>query len=352
MTEMERAVSLSTPEPAFLPSRASVSGFQSSHQSFRSSTLLRWVSRYMPDSQLSILPVSLPQSRRSETTPQEPGQQYVDYFTMRRTDTNSQSCIFICWAQGNLVKVADIPFTLDELKDEKKVFERLRGNFSRRRGCLRTFFYSAYPEQARIHPLGYPDPVQKCFTSTLRRSEAHKQRSNILEELNILRKALSGDEYPCCPSSMSQPRHFIHRKDCLAHVGKLCVYELIDYLEERLIDIQNVPSILENVFAKPELAVGQKLLKRDTFSIESDPAYVTFYELLRPEGNCRNFACFELKAIFIREEKRLFRLTLFIVITTALLTYTGNRAFDSWEAGVGLGALYTSLVTLWVMLDE
>lgn len=78
---------------------------------------------------------------------------------------------------------------------------------------------------------------------------------------------------------------------------------------------------------------------------------------LRPEDHYRGFAYrgfayLELNAIFIREEKRLFRLTLFIVITTALMVYTGNRAFNSWEAGVGLGALYTSLITLWVMLDE
>jgi hypothetical protein len=73
---------------------------------------------------------------------------------------------------------------------------------------------------------------------------------------------------------------------------------------------------------------------------------------LRPEDHYRGFAYLELNAIFIREEKRLLRIILFIVITTALMVYTGNRAFNSWEAGVGLGALYTSLITLWVMVDE
>jgi hypothetical protein len=147
--EMECAVSLSLPEPAVLPSRASSSGFQFSHQSPRSNTSRRWVRRYKPDPHSPILPVSLPQSNESKTTVRRPGQQFVDYFTMRRTDTNCRSCIFICWTQGNLAKVVDIPFTLDELNDEKQVFERLRENFFRRRGYMRTFFYSAYPEQAK-----------------------------------------------------------------------------------------------------------------------------------------------------------------------------------------------------------
>jgi hypothetical protein len=142
-------VSLSHPEPAVLPSRVSSSGFQSSHQSPRSNASRRWPRRYQPDSHLSILPGSVAQSSGSKTTMRGPGQQFVEYFAMRRTDTNSQSCIFVCWAQGNLAKVVDVPFTSEELKDEKKVFERLRENFIWRRGYLRTFFYSAYPEQAK-----------------------------------------------------------------------------------------------------------------------------------------------------------------------------------------------------------
>lgn len=148
-TEMECAVSLSQPEPAVLPSRASSSGFQSSHQSPRSNTSRRWTRRYQRDPYLSILPVSLPKSSESKTTLQRPGQQFVEYFTTRPTNTNSRSCIFICWAQGNLAKVVDVPFTLDEVNDEKKVFERLRESFFQRRGYLRTIFYSAYPEQAK-----------------------------------------------------------------------------------------------------------------------------------------------------------------------------------------------------------
>ncbi|KAE8388154.1 hypothetical protein BDV23DRAFT_174101 [Aspergillus alliaceus] len=305
-TEIEHAVSLSHPEPAVLPSRASSSGFQSSHQSPKSNTSRRWVRRYKPDPHLSILPVPLPQSSESKTTLRRPGQQFVEYFTMRQTDTNSRSCIFICWAQGNLAKVMDVPFIL-ELKDEKKVFERLRENFIRRRGYLRTFFYSAYPsKQRQIHPLGYPDMVQKCFIATLRRFEACKQRSKFLGELESLRNL----------------RHFIHLNDCLAHVGETCRYEDIDHLGGHLIDIENIPSILEKVFVNPELAVGQNLLKRDIFSLENSSSYNNIYEFLRPENHYRGFAYLELNAIFIREEKRLFRITLFVVITTALLTYT------------------------------
>lgn len=149
-TEMERAVVLSHPERAVLSSRASSSGFQSSHQSSKSTNSRRSVRRYKSDPHLSILPVSLPQSSGSKMNLRRPGQQFVDYFTMRRTDTNSRSCIFICWAQGNLAKVMDVPFTFDELKDEKKFFERLRENFFRRAGYLRTFFYSPYPELAKL----------------------------------------------------------------------------------------------------------------------------------------------------------------------------------------------------------
>jgi hypothetical protein len=57
-----------------------------------------------------------------------------------------------------LARVVDVPFTLDELNDGKKVFERLRENFFQRRGYLRTIFYSAYPEQAKASFLG-------CFPS-------------------------------------------------------------------------------------------------------------------------------------------------------------------------------------------
>ena len=149
LTKMEGAVPLSHPEPAVLPSPAFSSGFQSSHQSPMSDTSRRWVRRYQPDPHLSILPLSLPQSSESKTTLRRPGQQFVDYFTLRRTDTNSRSCIFICWTKDSLAKVVDVPFTSEELEDEKKVFERLRDNFVRRRGYLRTFFYSAYPEQAK-----------------------------------------------------------------------------------------------------------------------------------------------------------------------------------------------------------
>lgn len=61
-------------------------------------------------------------------------------------------------------------------------------------------------------------------------------------------------------------RRFIHKHDCLSHVGKACIYEDIDHLERHLIEVENIPSILEKVFAKSELAVGQNLLKRDVFS--------------------------------------------------------------------------------------
>ncbi|OJJ42067.1 hypothetical protein ASPZODRAFT_29471 [Penicilliopsis zonata CBS 506.65] len=350
--EMECPVPLSRPEPAVLPSRASSSGFQSSHQSPRSNTSHRPARRYRPDPHLSILPVSLPQSSESKTTVRSPGQQFVEYFTERRKDTECRSCIFICWTQGNLAKVVDIPFTSDELNDEKKVFQRLRENFFQRRGYMRTFFYSAYPEQAKIHPLGYPDMVQRCFFSTVRRFEAYEERSKTLGDLELLRNALPGDDYPCYPSDGSESRYFIHLNDCLAHVGETCGYEDIDHLEGHLLDVENIPPILEKTFMNPELAVGQNLLKRDIFSLENSSSYINTYKFLRPEGRYRGFAYLELNAIFIREEKRLFRLTLFIVITTALIVYTGNRAFHSWEAGVGLGALYTSLITLWVMLDE
>ncbi|KAB8227689.1 uncharacterized protein BDW43DRAFT_316593 [Aspergillus alliaceus] len=194
--------------------------------------------------------------------------------------------------------------------------------------------------------------VQKCFIVTLRRFEACKQRSKILGELESLRNVLPDDEYPCYPSDGSELRHFIHLNDCLAHVGETCRYEDIDHLEGHLIDIENIPSILEKVFVNPELAVGQNLPKRDVFSLENSSSYINIYEFLRPENHYRGFAYLELNAIFIREEKRLSRITLFVVITTALLTYTGSRVFNSWEAGVGLGALYTSLITLRVMLDE
>jgi hypothetical protein len=73
--------------------------------------------------------VSLPQSSGSKTTMRGPGQQFMEYFAIRRTDKNSQSCIFVYWAQGNLAKVMDVPFTSEELKDKKKVFKRLRENF-------------------------------------------------------------------------------------------------------------------------------------------------------------------------------------------------------------------------------
>jgi hypothetical protein len=120
--------------------------------------------------------------------------------------------------------------------------------------------------------------VQRCFTSTLRRFEAHERRSTILEELKILKNALPDDEYPCYPSDGSELRNFIHQHDCLAHVGNACVYQDIDHLEGHLFDVEKIPSILEEVFAKPELAVGQNLLKRDVFSSENFPDYIYQYE--------------------------------------------------------------------------
>ena len=56
------------------------------------------------------------------------GQQFVQYFTTRRSNEGARWCIFLCWEEshGNLVKTVDVPLTSDELEDEKIVFERLR----------------------------------------------------------------------------------------------------------------------------------------------------------------------------------------------------------------------------------
>lgn len=120
--------------------------------------------------------------------------------------------------------------------------------------------------------------VQKGLFSTLRRFEAYEQRLKILGELESLRNALPGDEYPCYPSDGSDLRHFIHLNDCLAHVGETCRYEDIDHLEEHLIDVENIPPILEKVFVNPEVAFGQNLLKRDVFSLENSSDYINIYE--------------------------------------------------------------------------
>lgn len=100
--------------------------------------------------------------------------------------------------------------------------------------------------------------VQRCFFSTVRRFEAYEERSKTLGDLELLRNALPGDEYPCHPSDGSESRHFIHLNDCLAHVGETCRYEDIDHLEGHLLDVENIPPILEKMFMNPELQPSSK----------------------------------------------------------------------------------------------
>lgn len=45
-----------------------------------------------------------------------------------------------------------------------------------------------------------------------------------------------------------------------------------------LIDVENIPSILEKVLTNPELPVGQNLLKRDIFSLKKFSSFINFYE--------------------------------------------------------------------------
>lgn len=59
---------------------------------------------------------------------------------------------------------------------------------------------------------------------------------------------------------------------------------------------------------------------------------------LRPAGSYRGFAYFELNAIFIREERKTFRLMISIVISTSFLSFMGKMAFSSlggwyWSRG-------------------
>lgn len=41
-----------------------------------------------------------------------------------------------------------------------------------------------------------------------------------------------------------------------------------------------------------------------------------------------------------------------IVISTSLLSFMGKMAFSGWKAGLGLGALYVSLIMLKLMIDN
>lgn len=80
------------------------------------------------------------------------GQQFVEYFTTRRPNQGARWCIFLCWEEshGNLVKTVDVPLTSDELKDETKVFERLRLTYDQQRGFFRRWLYASIPGQATV----------------------------------------------------------------------------------------------------------------------------------------------------------------------------------------------------------